>query len=928
MSDNRESSISSQIALLPTKLYIPTARTDLVQRRHLTNRLNEGMQRRLTLVSAPAGFGKTTLLGEWIPTSRRCVTWVSLDKGDNDAMRFWTYVIAALQMLRSDLGKTTQELLNSRQPPTFETIITSLVNEVSAFPDVFALVLDDYHVIEAQPIHEALAFLLDHLPRNMHVIITSRADPPFQLARLRARREMTELRVHDLRFTLAESAAFLNEVMKIGLEEKDIAALDHRTEGWIAGLQLAALSMQGRDDVSAFIKAFTGDDRYILDYLIEEVFRRQPEHVQNFLLQTSILDRLCGSLCDAVLNADFGMRIAEEEKGTRNPHSEIRNGQAMLEHLERANLFIIPLDEKRQWYRYHHLFADLLRFRLQQQKRGMSRELHLRASNWFEQNGWLREAADHALAAQEWSRAMTLIERLMGVPTFRHGRYATIQAWLEKLPEPEWQTRPDLCLWYAWALLVSNKPEQYEQPLSVAERLWQAQANTLKLAQVHVVRCMEANFKGEAQETIALAASALRDLAQDDRINRGIASFLLGCGYAFAGKAAEATATLLAARTGCRDTGDLSIELAATEVLGYVQILQGKLRDADKTYQEMLRRYDNRFHNQAIRANIGMGVIHREWNDFAAARRCLDSALEIDRKTGFGKKWPWLHVENGLVHAAAGEMESAIAEMNRAIELAEQLGNRRMVREAAAYLARFALAQGNLTAVEKWLTQFALRPDGDIQEGHEIEYLTQVRLLLSKSEYAAAAELSQHLQQAAEADGRTSSVIECLTLEALALHAQRQLEPACSCLAKALTLAEPEGFVRMFVDEGAPMAELLRQFVKAQQKENPSGANQLLQNYAIRLLAAFPPEQVPAAIQTHKTAAGLPASYLVDPLSERELEIFKLIAEGFSNQQIGRKLFVATSTVKRHINNIYAKLNVHSRTQAIAKGKELKVLGD
>ncbi len=558
----------------------------------------------------------------------------------------------------------------------------------------------------------------------------------------------------------------------------------------------------------------------------------------------------------------------------------------------------------------------------------MSRELHLRASNWYEQNGWLREAVDHALAAQEWSRAMALMERLMAVPTFRHGRYATIHAWLEKLPETEWQTRPDLCLWYAWALLVSNKPEQYELPLRVAERVWQAQANTLKLAQVHMVRAMETNFKGEVSETIALAASALRDLAQDDRINRGIASFLLGCGYAFAGKVAEATATLLAARTGSREAGDLSIELAAMEVLGYVQMLQGKLRAAQESYQEVLRRYDNRFHNQAIRANIGMGVIHREWNDFAAARRYLDSALEIDRKTGFGKKWPWLNVENGRIHAAAGEMESAIAEMNRAIALGGQIGNRRIAWEARAYLARFGLVQGNSTVIEKWMAQFALQHDGDIQEGHEIEYLTQARLLLSKSEYAAAGELSQRVQQAAEADGRMSSVIECLTLEALALHAQRQLEPACLRLAKALALAEPENFMRVFVDEGAPMAALLRDFVKARQKENSSGANQLLQSYAIKLLSVFPPEQVPAAIQSHKTAAGLPASYLVDPLSERELEILKLVAEGFSNQEIGRKLFVATSTVKRHINNIYAKLDVHSRTQAVAKGKELKVLAD
>ncbi|NUM76960.1 hypothetical protein HUU40_21570, partial [candidate division KSB1 bacterium] len=543
-------------------------------------------------------------------------------------------------------------------------------------------------------------------------------------------------------------------------------------------------------------------------------------------------------------------------------------------------------------------------------------------------NGLFSQAIDHALAAEEWSRAADMIERLMLMPMFRQGRYATLQAWLEKLPESELQTKPDLCFWHAWALLISDRRERYEQPLRLAERAWRSQANTPRLAQIHVIRGMEAYFKAEAHETIALAQNALRDLAENDRFNRGIAYLLLGGGYSLAGKVAEATTALLAACANSRETGDLSIELAATEVLGYVQMLQGKLRDAVKTYQDVLRRHDNRFHNQAIRADIGLGVIHRAWNDLEASRRYLDSALEIDRQTGFGKKWPWLHVENSRTLALTGEMESAVAELNRAIELGEQAGNRRIVREAQAYLARLALAQGDLIAAERWLAQFALRHDSAIQEGLEIEDLTHARLLLSKSEYASAAALLQRLREAAEVDGRMSSVMECLTLEALALHAQRRLASACSCLAQALALAEPEGLVRMFLDEGAPMVELLRQFLKVQQKENSSGANSILQNYAIKLLAAFPPEQAPAVVQTHKAAAGLPASYLVDPLSERELEILKLVAAGLSNQQIGRKLFIATSTVKRHINNIYAKLNVHSRMQAVAKGKELKVLAE
>ncbi|NUO83790.1 helix-turn-helix transcriptional regulator, partial [candidate division KSB1 bacterium] len=391
MKHDRPNNPVSQSALLTTKLYIPRALAEFVPRPHLAQRLNQGLSCKLTLISAPAGFGKTTLLGEWIPHSPRCITWVSLDHGDNDPMRFWSYFIAGLQMLQSSLGEKAHALITEAQPPPLEFVLTTLVNEIAAFPDTFALVLDDYHVIAAPQIHQSLAFMLEHLPRNMHLIIASRSDPALPLARWRARREMTELRAHDLRFTRSESTAFLNEVMKIGLAENDIAALEHRTEGWIAGLQLAALSMQGRNDVSAFIRAFTGDDRYILDYLIEEVFRRQPEHIQNFLLQTSILERLCGSLCDAVLHAEGGGHGAQEP-AVFHSQSTLHDSQSMLEHLERANLFIVPLDDKRQWYRYHHLFADLLRFRLQQQKSGTRRELHLRASLWHEQNGLFSQA--------------------------------------------------------------------------------------------------------------------------------------------------------------------------------------------------------------------------------------------------------------------------------------------------------------------------------------------------------------------------------------------------------------------------------------------------------------------------------------------------------------------------------------------------------
>jgi LuxR family maltose regulon positive regulatory protein len=926
MSHHREVSILLPTALLPAKLYIPTARNDIVQRRHLTSRLNEGMQRRLTLISAPAGFGKTTLLGEWIPTGSRCVTWVSLDKGDNDAMRFWTYVVAALQMLRSDLGKNTQGLLNSPQPPTFETILTSLVNEITAFPDVFALVLDDYHVIEAQPIHEALAFLLEHLPRNMHVIITSRADPALPLARWRARREMTELRAHDLRFTLAESAAFLNEVMKIGLAEEDIAALDHRTEGWIAGLQLAALSLQGREDASARVQAFTGDDRYVLDYLIEEVFQRQPEYIQNFLLQTSILNRLCGALCDAVLIAEGGGLRAEGDSVVRNPHSEIRNAQAILEHLERANLFIIPLDDKRQWYRYHHLFADLLRFRLSQSQPEIIVDLHRRASTWFESNGFMEEAIEHAISGKDWDRAVGLIE-MVALKMLARWQQGILQNWIKLLPDQALEKRPDLCLWYAFVFLHSANYDHCEPYLQKAEQAWQSEPADHKLYAVWTVRALIAYCRGNAAGTLESAQKAVAFMHRDNHLERALSLMGLSLGLLMNGRFTEAEEQFGETLIASEKAGHLIVYFGSQGWLGLVYATQGKLRQAAKILRQALQQGSQQFPESSIFAHSLLCDLEREWNNLAAAESYRLACAELERQTGRN----WLLLVDGLKAIvwmlwAHNESDQAVQLIERELELARRYRNEPVIRQMGALRARLCLWRDNLAAAARWAVASNLLNDNDFTYGREIEFLTFIRVLFVQTRYAEAIALLERLQRAVEADGRTRCLLEISVLQALAHKSLGQMQQATYALERALSLAEPEGYIRTFVDEGAPMVELLRQFMRDQQRASQSDSSRVLQIYVMKLLAAFPPELVPAAIQTHKTSAALPASYLVDPLSERELEVLELIAKGLSNPEIARKLFVAISTVKRHINNIYAKLNVHTRTQAVAKGKELKVL--
>lgn len=562
--------------LLGTKLFIPRRRPTLVPRPRLIERLDEGAERRLTLVSAPAGFGKTTLLAEWVggpAAGGRPAAWLSLDQGDNDLELFWAYVITALLAVRPEVGESALSLLRSPQPPPIERVLTALINDIMAIDDGpstgsgpgLILVLDDYHVIEAEPVHAAIGFLLDHLPPQMHVVVATRSDPPLALARLRGRGELTELRATDLRFTPDEAAAFLNESMGLGLPVADVAALERRTEGWIAGLQLAALSMQGREDVSGFVQAFAGDDRYIVDYLVEEVLQRQPPHIRGFLLQTSILDRLSGPLCDAVTGRD--------------------DGRELLETLERDNLFVVPLDDKRHWFRYHHLFADALRVHAAAEHPDQIPVLHRRASQWCERNGHPSEAIHHALAAEDHGRAADLIE-LAGRAMLTARQDEAFLAWSKVLPDELVRTRPVLCVYYALAL-VSVDPEAAEDRLGDAERLLEVTApggERLGPAAVEmvvrdeeglrslpgtiaIVRAYRAGAAGDVPGIVHHARQAWELLPEDDHLWRGAAGGLLGLAHWTSGELEAAYRAFDDAWAVLRMTGDTTQQISGAFVL-------------------------------------------------------------------------------------------------------------------------------------------------------------------------------------------------------------------------------------------------------------------------------------------------------------------------------------------------------------------------
>src|SRR5829696_3464755 len=754
--------------ILATKLFVPPPRPGVVHRPRLIERLNEGLHRRLTLICAPAGFGKTTLLSEWLSGCQQPAAWLSLDEGDNDPTRFLAYLVAALQTIAADIGEGVLGSLQSPQPPPTESILTALLNEITTVPDDFVLVLDDYHVTDAEPVNNALTFLIDHLPPQMHLVIATREDPHLPLARLRVRGQLTELRAADLRFTLTEAAEFLEGVMSLDLSEEDIAALGERTEGWIAGLQLAALSMRGREDVSGFIRAFAGDNRYIVDYLVEEVLQRQPERIRSFLLQTSILDRLSGPLCDAVTGQE--------------------DGRGMLEVLERGNFFVVPLDDKRQWYRYHHLFAEVLYAHLMGEQPDQVPTLHRRASEWYEQNGSAADAIRHALSAEDFERAADLVE--LTVPAMCRSRQeATLLGWLQALPDELFHVRPVLSVHYAGTLLQSGQLDGVEARLRDAER-WldttaeigeQPEAPSAEMVvmdeedfrrlpgSIAIFRAGQALALADVPETVKYARRALDLVPEDDHFWRGAAAALLGLAYWTRGDLEAGHRSYAEGMAHLQTVGNISDAIGCAIALADIRIAQGRLREAMRTYEHALQLATEQGElvlRGAADMYVGMSQLHREYDDLHAATKHLLRSKEQGERTGFPQNPYRWRVAMARILEAQGDLEGALDLLEEAEHLyvSDYYPN---VRPIAALKARVWVAQGRLGEASGWAREQGLSPYDDLSYLREFEHITLARVLLARYKsdredrsMLEATELLERLLQAAEEGGRMGRVIE------------------------------------------------------------------------------------------------------------------------------------------------------------------------
>ncbi|MCW5880949.1 MAG: LuxR family transcriptional regulator [Anaerolineae bacterium] len=873
--------------ILATKLYIPPPPARVVRRPRLVARLNEGMRHKLTLVSAPAGFGKTTLVSEWVASAERPVAWLSLDGGDNDPARFLAYLVAALQTVTPKVGDRVLPALESPQPPPTEWMLTTLLNEVAALAVEFALVLDDYHVIEAKPVDEALRFLVDHLPPQMRLVIATREDPPLPLARLRARGELTEVRAADLRFTPAEAAHFLNGAMGLDLTAEDIAALETRTEGWIAGLQLAALSMQGHDDPTRFIESFTGSHHFIQDYLIEEVLQRQPDGVQTFLLRTSILDRLCGPLCAAVLNTSAAA------------------AQDTLEFLDQANLFVIPLDDERRWYRYHHLFRELLRQRLQQSGADET-ELHTRASQWYEDNGLAIEAFHHAAAANDIERAERLISG-HGIPRHFRGAVTAILNWLSSLPKSVLDARPALWWLYASLLLVNGQTTGVEEKLqaalaAVGDVATDAGSRAL-VGRIATARGVLALTRYDVDGMLTQSRQALAHLPPQDLTRRANATWTLGQAYLWRGDREAARQTLTEAVSLGQAAGDVFATMLAIIALGRVQETDNDLYRAADTYQRVLQMAGDQPLQIVNEAHLGLARILYEWNDLAAAEQRGQESLQLARQydTVIDRAIV-CEVFLARVRLALGDVAGTAALLAQASATARERNFVYRIPEVAAAQVAVLLRQGELAAAQR------------LVEAHDLP-MSRARLSLAQGDPSATLTTLEPLRRHAESMGWADERLQIVALQAIALDARGDRDAAIRTLNDALALAEPGGFIRVFVDEGSPMAQLLL----------AAAARGSAPEYVKRLLAAFATGQRATAPPAHRLPAS-PSQPLVEPLSERELEVLRLVAEGLSNREIGERLFLALNTVKGYNRVIFEKLQVARRTEAVARARELGLL--
>ncbi len=885
--------------ILATKLFIPPPRPNLVPRPHLIERLNDGLAKgcKLTLISAPAGFGKSTLVSEWIADCGCQVAWLSLDEGDKDPARFLTYLVAALQKIKSGIGQNLLAILQSPQPLQIENILTLLINEISIIDENFMIVLDDYHSLDSPQVDQSLDFLIDHQPSRMHLAIITREDPDLPLARLRGRGHCRELRAADLSFTNSETAEFLNRIMKLNLSEKDIAALENRTEGWIAGLQMAAISLQGVQDMDGFIQSFTGSHRFVMDYLLEEVLNHQPENIQGFLQKTSILDHMCGPLCDAILQDPSG------------------SSQPTVEYLERVNLFIIPQDNERYWYRYHHLFASLLRKRLAQSlDLEEINRLHNLASEWYENNDMTLEAFRHAAAANDLERAIRLMESSK-MPLHLRGTVTTILDWLMTLPVTVLNSQPSLWCMQAEMLLLSGQTSATEEKLLASEAAIGIASLPVAglddetrnlIGKIAAIRSNLAVAEQNAETIFIQAQRALEYLNPNNLVYRTSVTRDMGFAYNLQGNRAEAGRCFAEALSIAKASGDKVEPLLGLIGMAQMHELENQLFLADECYQQVLPTITDYSILNAGVVYWGKARISYEWNDLDAAEKYGEQSLRLAQQFD---QIVHRFVKSGLFLArlklARGDLGGATALLAQAEQVARQQNFVQHLSEIVTLKVLILLRQGDLTGAEDLASQYDLP-------------ISRARVLLAQGNPSAALSLLETFSRQMEANGWQYERLRAMVLRTVALYKHGDKEQAVELLGEALALTEPNGFIRLYLDEGAPMGELLS-----------TAADQgIRQDYVTRLLTAFKTEPMGELLAEIVSTShhSLMGSSLIEPLSQRELEILRLISKGLTNQQICERLYLALDTVKGHNRKIFDKLDVTNRSEAIARAHELNLL--
>jgi LuxR family maltose regulon positive regulatory protein len=847
----------------------------------LIDRLNAGHHSKVILVSAPAGFGKTTLVSDWLASQSRPAAWLSLDASDSAPTRFLTYVVGALRTIADDFASAVLAMLQSPQPLPTEAVMTALINEIAAILPAFILVLDDYQAVDAASVDQALTFLIQNLPPQMQLVITTREDPDIALARLRARGQLTEVRVADLRFTPDEAALFFNQSNDLKLSPQDIAALESRTEGWITGLKLAAISMRGRDDTGSFVRSFTGSHRFVLDYLVEEVLQQQPDAVQTFLLHTSILERLCAPLCDALLDDDSG------------------TGEARLAALERANLFLIPLDNERRWYRYHHLFAELLQQRLAQSDGTGVAALHVRASTWYEQNGLALEAFQHAAAANDIDRAARLIEG-DGMPLYFRGASPFILRWLEALPTGELDARPALWVTYALAQTMGGQMvASVEDKLRLAEAvLTGAEPHSRTrdlLGQVAATRAMLAIPKNDIQAVMTQSRRALDYLHPDNLPVRTVVAWTLGYGYQVQENRAAARAAYTDALTASQTSGNLMATFAAMTCLGHLQALENQLQAAADTYQRTIELAGDALLPYTCEAQLGLARIFYEWNDLATAEHYGTLSLKLARQIENVDTPADCELLLARLELARGHVDAALVRLESAEQFARSGQFMQWLAPIAGMRVQALLRKGDVAGAMA------------VADAYEHPH-SRARVQLAQGDPNAALAVLDAARTQAETAGLVDERLKVLALQTIAYEAAGQAGAAIATLAEALALGS--GFVRIFVDEGPLMARVVA----------AAAARGIMPAATRALVGAFEASGLNAG-----SATG-PAQPLVDALSERELEVLRLVAEGYSNREISERLFLALSTVKGHNRVIFDKLHVQRRTEAVARARALGLL--